>query len=105
MNLFTAPGPRREGPVFDRCTLLREDAPVYVIGAVNMDLTGTPDSALRAGDSNPGHIAMTPGGVGRNIAENRRLLGRKVDLVASGSVKPFAQDSINRDKVLVYERT
>jgi predicted nucleotidyltransferase len=34
-----------------------------------------------------------------------RLLGRKVDLVATGSVKPFAQDSINRDKVLVYERT
>ena len=32
------------------------------------------------------------------------LLGRKVDLVANGSVKPFALDSINRDKVLVYER-
>lgn len=31
-------------------------------------------------------------------------LGRKVDLVASGSVKPFAQASINQDKVLVYER-
>ena len=32
------------------------------------------------------------------------LLGRKVDLVANGSIKPFAQESINRDKVLVYER-
>ena len=32
------------------------------------------------------------------------LLGRKVDLVANGSVKPFAQESIDRDKVLVYER-
>ena len=32
------------------------------------------------------------------------LLGRKVDLVADGSVKPFAQPSINRDKVLIYER-
>lgn len=31
-------------------------------------------------------------------------LGRKVDLVANGSVKPFALESINRDKVLVYER-
>ena len=31
-------------------------------------------------------------------------LGRKVDLVASGSVKPFARDSINSDKVLIYER-
>jgi predicted nucleotidyltransferase len=32
------------------------------------------------------------------------LLGRKVDLIAQGSVKPFAQESINRDKVLIYER-
>ncbi|MBR6054390.1 MAG: nucleotidyltransferase domain-containing protein [Bacteroidales bacterium] len=31
-------------------------------------------------------------------------LGRKVDLVASGSIKPFARESINRDKVLIYER-
>ena len=33
-----------------------------------------------------------------------RLLGRKVDLVANGSVKPFAQERINKEKVLVYER-
>ena len=39
------------------------------------------------------------------INDLETLLGRKVDLVASGSVKPFAQDSINRDKILVYERT
>ncbi len=32
------------------------------------------------------------------------ILGKKVDMVAEGSVKPFAQESINRDKVLVYER-
>ena len=37
-----------------------------------------------------------------NNLEN--LLGRKVDLVANGSVKPFARESINRDKVLIYER-
>ena len=37
-----------------------------------------------------------------NSLEN--LLGRKVDLVASGSIKPFAKESINREKVLVYER-
>ena len=32
------------------------------------------------------------------------LLGRKVDLVAKDSVKPFAQERVNREKVLVYER-
>lgn len=38
-----------------------------------------------------------------NNLESR--LGRKVDLVANGSVKPFASQSINRDKVLIYERS
>ena len=37
-----------------------------------------------------------------NRLENN--LGRKVDLVANGSVKPFALDNINRDKILIYER-
>lgn len=32
------------------------------------------------------------------------LLGRKVDLVEKDSVKPFAQESVNRDRILVYER-
>lgn len=32
------------------------------------------------------------------------LLGRKVDLVEKDSVKPFAQERVNREKVLVYER-
>ena len=32
-------------------------------------------------------------------------LGRRVDLVEEESVKPFARESINRDKVLIYERT
>ena len=81
MNLFASPAPRREGPIFDRSTLLRTATPVYVIGAVNMDLSGTPSGELRMGDSNPGKITMSPGGVGRNIAENLRLLGRKVSLI------------------------
>ena len=81
VNLFAAPVPYREGSVFDRRTKLRDNAPVYVIGAVNMDLAGTPDAPLRAGDSNPGRVSMTPGGVGRNIAENLRLLGRRVSLI------------------------
>ena len=33
-----------------------------------------------------------------------KLLNRKVDLVTNGTVKPFAQASIDRDKVLIYER-
>ena len=32
------------------------------------------------------------------------LLHRKVDMVESGRLLPFAQESVNRDKLLVYER-
>lgn len=89
MNLFASSAPRREGSIFDR-TLLRPEAPVYVIGAVNMDLSGTPAGVLRRGDSNPGHITFSPGGVGRNIAENLRLLGRQVSLVTIMGEDPYA---------------
>ena len=57
------------------------DAPVFVIGGVNMDISGTPDAKLITGDSNPGKVAVSPGGVGRNIAENLCRLGRRVSLI------------------------
>lgn len=33
------------------------------------------------------------------------LLGRKVDLVEDGNLSPFAVESANHDKKLIYERT
>ena len=58
-----------------------QDGQIVVVGAVNMDLSGTPAGPLRSGDSNPGRITLSAGGVGRNIAENLRRLGRNVSLV------------------------
>jgi pseudouridine kinase len=43
---------------------------VCVIGGLNIDLQGSSDKPLVFNDSNPGEIAMSAGGVGRNIAEN-----------------------------------
>ncbi|MBE6254723.1 MAG: nucleotidyltransferase [Prevotella sp.] len=34
-----------------------------------------------------------------------RLLDRKVDLVEEGELLPFAEETANRDKQLIYERT
>lgn len=34
----------------------------------------------------------------------KELLGRDVDLVADGCLLPFAEESANRDKKLIYER-
>lgn len=36
--------------------------------------------------------------------ELQERVGRKIDLVEEGSLKPFATESANRDKKLVYER-
>ena len=33
-----------------------------------------------------------------------KLLDRKVDLVTEGSLAPFAVESVNHDKILIYER-
>lgn len=39
------------------------------------------------------------------LSDLEELLGRKVDLVSEGTLLPFAQESVERDKILVYERT
>ncbi len=56
---------------------------VAVIGGVNMDIGGSPLVKLVMRDSNLGVITARPGGVGRNIAHDLRLLGVEVSLVAA----------------------
>ncbi len=48
-----------------------------------MDIWGRPERALVPKDSNPGTVSLRPGGVGRNIAHDLRLLGLEVSLVAA----------------------
>ncbi len=38
-------------------------------------------------------------------SEIEELLGRKVDLVSDGTLLPFAQETADHDKILIYERT
>ena len=54
-----------------------------VIGAANIDIGGTPYKPLIPGDSNPGVIKMSYGGVARNIAHNLTLLGFNVELITA----------------------
>lgn len=35
----------------------------------------------------------------------KELLGREVDLVKNGTLKPFAEETVNHDKILIYERS
>lgn len=56
---------------------------VAVCGGVNIDIGGQSFAPLRERDSNPGHVHMSLGGVGRNIAHNLRLLGAPVELLTA----------------------
>lgn len=54
---------------------------ITVIGAVNVDISGTPVNPLIDHDSNIGKIRISYGGVGRNIAENLCRLGVKTEMI------------------------
>lgn len=56
---------------------------ITVIGGMNLDFLGVPDSAFLLRDSNPGRVIMRPGGVGRNIAAHLRRLGADVRLITA----------------------
>lgn len=60
--------------------MLKNEAAVAVIGATNVDIVAHTTAPPVPGDSNPGQVLTTPGGVGRNVAHNLALLGRSVAL-------------------------
>ena len=64
----------------------------------------TPDSdidLLVSFDSSARISLMTLSGMSLDLEE---LLGREVDIVPEGSLRPYAKSNANRDKVLIYER-
>ena len=54
-----------------------------VVGGANMDIKARSARQVVAGTSNPGHVVRSPGGVGRNVAENLARLGTPTVLVAA----------------------
>lgn len=64
---------------------------IVVIGGANLDLVGHSRVTYRAADSNPGRVKMSPGGVGRNIAENLARLGAEVVFLSAIGEDPQGQ--------------
>ena len=54
---------------------------ICVIGGANIDITGKAAFKFIYGDSNPGTVRLSLGGVARNIAHNLTLLGDEVNLL------------------------
>jgi pseudouridine kinase len=73
----------KKGAILGRGYILGERPGAVVIGGANIDLKARSTSRATATTSNPGHASMTPGGVGRNIAENLARLGVRTFLVSA----------------------
>ena len=67
-----------------------------VIGAANIDIGGTPYKPLIQGDSNPGVIKMSYGGVARNIAHNLTMLGVNVEFVTAAGDDTLGMEMLKR---------
>lgn len=65
---------------------------VTVVGGANVDLGGVSRGELIAGDSNPGTVRRSLGGVGRNIAHNMALLGLPVRLITALGEDAYAEE-------------
>lgn len=68
---------------------------VVVVGGANLDLKARTTAAVVPGTSNPGTLATSAGGVGRNVAENLARLGTATVLVAAVGSDRFGDDLLD----------
>ena len=88
---------------------------INIIGGITADIEGNPYGELILGDSNPGKITMSYGGVGRNITENLARLDSEVgfvsvagdDFTGRGVVRELSDLGVNVEhlKLLTDENT
>ncbi|OQY35341.1 MAG: kinase [Spirochaetaceae bacterium 4572_59] len=70
-----------KGHIMGKGYIMKEKDYALLIGGANMDIQGFPQNQLISGDSNPGTVKVSCGGVARNIAENMARLGLDVKLL------------------------
>ena len=69
--------------------------PVVVAGGLNIDLLSRPHAALQRGTSNPAQTTFTPGGVGRNLAQNLAQLGVPTRLLGAVGDDAFGESLLS----------
>lgn len=80
---------------------------VSIIGGITADIEGNPYKQLIQGDSNPGKISMSYGGVGRNITENLARMGTGVNFISAagddfagrGAVRELSDIGVNVENI------
>lgn len=73
----------KKGFIAGKGYVLPHPSYTVVVGGANVDIGGRSGASLVAGDSNPGFVTTSLGGVGRNIAHNLALLGQPVRLLTA----------------------
>jgi pseudouridine kinase len=76
------------------------DDRILFTGGCNQDIQSRPDGTVVMGDSLPGSIELSPGGVARNIAENAARLGMNAALYA-----PVGDDAAGRAVLQMTEES
>lgn len=71
----------KKGIIAGKGYVISEEKFVAVLGGANVDILGFPEDSYKAEDSNIGTVLQSPGGVGRNIAENLARLEVPVRLL------------------------
>lgn len=85
----------RKGAILGRGYIVRPEAhSVVVVGGANMDIKAHSNHPIELRTSNPGAAMSTPGGVGRNIAENLARLGSPTHLVAPVGGDSFGDEIV-----------
>ena len=82
----------KKGVILGRGYLLSEQPGVVVIGGANVDIKARSAAPATPQTSNPGHGSMSPGGVGRNVAENLARLGTRTHLIAAVGRDPLGDN-------------
>ncbi len=80
-----------KGVIRGKGYILAQNKFAVVIGGTNMDILGRPSGRFQAGDSNPGSVSCSPGGVGRNIAENLARIGSDTRLISAIGKDTYGQ--------------
>ncbi|MGI6424184.1 MAG: PfkB family carbohydrate kinase [Tepidanaerobacteraceae bacterium] len=71
----------KKGEILGKGYVIRKTPYVLVVGGSSVDIIGYPDEYLFPGESIPGRVELSYGGVGRNQAHNMRLLDLDVKTI------------------------
>ncbi|MBO7594890.1 MAG: nucleotidyltransferase domain-containing protein [Salinivirgaceae bacterium] len=95
-----------DAPLLNKITRYFESKPVkkvWLFGSYSRnEETADSDIDLLVSYDDSANVSLfTIGGMYMDLC---RITGRNVDLVEDGTLEPYAVESVNRDKKLIYER-